>query len=172
MCHSPLTTLLNGALVHNFETSEAPDHSPMIEIVTPSPAVTYATPVPVIEHVTPAPGVSYTAPAPVIGYATHAPSVTCTTPAPVTDCVTPSPVIEYISPPSAVALSIDTIGFVNPQFATTGRGGVCIRVCFARVHSCSSDLERDSGIGENHPSRARARDTWTCCRLYSACSSD
>ena len=77
--------------VHNFEASEAPDDSPMIESVTPTPAVTYATPVPVIEHVTPAPGVTYTAPAPVIGYATPAPYVTCTTPAPVTDYVTPSP---------------------------------------------------------------------------------
>ena len=82
----------------------------MIEGVTPAPAVSCATPVPVIEHVTPAPGVTYTAPARVIGNATHAPSVTCTTPAPVTDYVTPSPVIVYIS---------DSIGFVNPQFATT-----------------------------------------------------
>ena len=102
---SPVIEYVTSAPVVSFTSL-----LPVIEGVTPAPAVTCATPVPVIEHVTPAPGVTYTAPARVIGNATHAPSVTCTTPAPVTDYVTPSPVIVYIS---------DSIGFVNPQFATT-----------------------------------------------------
>ena len=61
-----------------------------------------ATPAPVTEYVTPTPTDFYAAPARVIEY------------------VAPAPVIEHIAPPPAATcftLSVDTTGFVNPQFS-------------------------------------------------------
>ena len=115
--------------------------APVFEYVALAPDVFLAVPVPVIEDVTPAPPVSYTAPAPVIGYAK--PAVTCATPAPVID-VTPTPVTVYIAPLSAATLSIDTVGFVNPQLSISAVVDETASSAYNQVHQEQIAAEQES----------------------------
>ena len=92
--------------------------APVIEYVAPVPAV-HATSETLIESVALAPAVANATPAPVTEYVTPTPTDFVAAPARVVEHVAPASVTEYIAPPSeetCFSLSVDTTGFMNPQF--------------------------------------------------------
>ena len=168
----PLTTLLNGALMWTKScrlARLASDDSPVIEYVTSAPVVSFTAPPPVIEGVTPARARDARTWCHVhSACSSDRKRDTCT----FCHLYNTSSCDRLRDTQSCDCVHFRQHWFREPAICYHSRGGLCLRVCFVRVHSCSSDLEGDGGSSANHPSRTRARDTWTCCRYWSACSSD